>query len=155
MNVQFKTINQNVTAEIVEKKSKFIANLVYVENSEQVEQELEKIRKKFHDAKHHCFAYRIQEENTVIERASDDGEPSGTAGSPMLQLLCKKELVNILVVVTRYFGGTLLGTGGLVRAYTRSNNSSNRTSGNYYKKKRTGFKNSYFLPKFSIFPVLL
>lgn len=115
-----KTIEKEVSAEIVEKKSKFIGNLFYVENVKEAEAKLEEIRKKYHDARHHCFAYRIIGENSVMERASDDGEPSGTAGAPMLQLLNKNELVNILVVVTRYFGGILLGTGGLVRAYSQA-----------------------------------
>lgn len=115
-----KTIEKEVSAEIVEKKSKFIGNLFYVENVKEAEAKLEEICKKYHDARHHCFAYRIIGENSVMERASDDGEPSGTAGAPMLQLLNKNELVNILVVVTRYFGGILLGTGGLVRAYSQA-----------------------------------
>ncbi|MCI9246632.1 MAG: YigZ family protein [Clostridia bacterium] len=115
-----KTIEKEVSAEIVEKKSKFIGNLFYVENVKEAEAKLEEIRKKYHDARHHCFAYRIIEDNHVVERANDDGEPSGTAGAPMLQLLSKNEIVNSLVVVTRYFGGILLGTGGLVRAYSQA-----------------------------------
>lgn len=115
-----KTINQEASAEIIEKKSKFISNIFYVENVQQVEEKIEAIRKKHYDARHHCFAYRILEDDKVIERASDDGEPSGTAGAPMLQLLAKNELVNVFVVVTRYFGGILLGTGGLVRAYSQA-----------------------------------
>lgn len=83
---------------------------------------LRQIIKKYVGARHHCYAYRIQEQEGMIERASDDGEPSGTAGAPMLTILQKHNLVNILVVVTRYFGGTLLGTGGLVRAYTQATN---------------------------------
>lgn len=115
-----KTIDQEVSTEIVEKKSKFICHLFYVENIQEAEQKMEEIRKKYYDARHHCFAYRIIEEKQVVERASDDGEPSGTAGAPMLQLLAKNELVNVLAVVTRYFGGILLGTGGLVRAYSQA-----------------------------------
>ena len=115
-----KTIEKEVSAEIVEKKSKFIGNLFYVGNVQEAEDKIEEIRKKYHDARHHCFAYRVIEENHVLERASDDGEPSGTAGAPMLQLLNKNEAVNVLIVVTRYFGGVLLGTGGLVRAYSQA-----------------------------------
>lgn len=115
-----KTIRQSVSAEITEKKSKFISELFYVESVKEAESKIEEINKKYHDAKHHCFAYRILDENHIVERASDDGEPSGTAGAPMLQLLSKSELVNVLVVVTRYFGGVLLGTGGLVRAYSKA-----------------------------------
>ena len=112
----FNTIKENVSAEIVEKKSKFIANLFYVETIEDVENRLKEIRKKYYDAKHNCFAFRLDKDN--ISRFSDDGEPSGTAGSPMLNILEGRNLSNVLVVVTRYFGGILLGTGGLVRAYS-------------------------------------
>ena len=115
-----KTIKQSVSAEITEKKSKFISEIFYVESVQEADEKIEEINKKYHDAKHHCFAYRILGENGIIERLSDDGEPSGTAGSPILQLISKKELVNVLVVVTRYFGGILLGTGGLVRAYSKA-----------------------------------
>lgn len=118
------TIKEAVSAEITEKKSKFISNIFYIESQQEADEKLEQIRKKYHDAKHHCFAYRILVEGKIMERASDDGEPSGTAGSPMLQLLAKKELVNVLAITTRYFGGILLGTGGLVRAYTQATNSS-------------------------------
>lgn len=115
-----KTIEEDVTAQIVEKKSKFISFIYYVSSAEDAENKIKEIRKKHYDARHHCFAYRIYEENNIIEKASDDGEPSGTAGAPMLNLLAKNELVNVLVVVVRYFGGILLGTGGLVRAYTQA-----------------------------------
>ena len=112
------TINENTSAEIVEKKSKFIANLFCVQSEQEAEEKLKEIRKKYHDARHNCYAYSVLENNTVLNRASDDGEPSGTAGMPMLNILVKKDLVNVLVVVTRYFGGILLGTGGLVKAYS-------------------------------------
>ena len=118
----FKTIKENVSAEIVEKKSKFIANIFYVESKEESEKIIKDINKKYHDARHNCYAYRITEENEVIEKSSDDGEPSGTAGAPMLNILSKNNLSNILVIVTRYFGGILLGTGGLVRAYSAACN---------------------------------
>lgn len=113
-----KTISENVTEQIVEKKSKFICDLIYVSSEKEVEESLQKIRKKYYDAKHHCFAYRLQNKNGILEKSSDDGEPSGTAGAPMLNLLAKNNLANCLAVVTRYFGGILLGTGGLVRAYS-------------------------------------
>ena len=119
--MEFKTILQPVSSEIVEKKSKFIANIFPIESIEEAEEKILEVKKKHYDAKHNCIAYRIiQQENNVIERFSDDGEPSGTAGSPMLEILRKQELGNILAVVTRYFGGILLGTGGLVRAYSGS-----------------------------------
>ena len=121
---EFKTVIQNAEAEIEEKKSRFIANIFCIESIKEEEKKLSSVRKKYFDARHHCYAYRIIEKsegnnNVMIkEKQSDDGEPSGTAGAPMLNILQKNELINVLVIVTRYFGGTLLGTGGLVRAYS-------------------------------------
>ena len=109
---------KNETAEIVEKKSKFIANLFHVESVEEAENRIKDIKKKYHDARHNCIAYRVAENGQIIEKSSDDGEPSGTAGGPMLNILQKNNLCNLVIVVTRYFGGILLGTGGLVRAYS-------------------------------------
>lgn len=115
----FLTIQEEkLEEEIVEKKSKFIATLFYIKNEEQANNLIKDIKKQYHDARHNCFAYRIMTESGVVERFSDDGEPSGTAGGPMLNILGKNNLCNVLVVVTRYFGGILLGTGGLVRAYS-------------------------------------
>ena len=114
---EFITIKQNVQAEIIEKKSKFIANFFYVENVEEAEKMIKETKKKYFDARHNCIAYRVVEDGQIIEKSSDDGEPSGTAGSPMLNILQKNNLANVLIVVTRYFGGILLGTGGLVRDY--------------------------------------
>ena len=114
----FQTIEENVTAELVEKKSKFIAHIFYVESKEEAEEIIQSIEKQYHDAKHHCYAYRIFTKEGILEKCSDNGEPSGTAGAPMLNILAKNNLVNVLVIVTRYFGGILLGTGGLVRAYS-------------------------------------
>lgn len=114
---EFTTIIENGTAEIIEKKSKFIANIFYVETVEDAENIIKETKKKYYDARHNCASYRILEDK-IIEKASDDGEPSGTAGGPMLNILQKNNLANILVIVTRYFGGILLGTGGLVRAYS-------------------------------------
>ena len=116
----FLTINENIESEITVKKSKFICNLIKIETQEEAEEQIKKIKKKYHDARHNCVAYRVQENDTIAEKASDDGEPSGTAGGPMLNILQKNNLCNVLVVVTRYFGGILLGTGGLVRAYSDS-----------------------------------
>lgn len=115
---EFITILKNETAEIVEKKSKFIANLFHVESVEEAENRIKDIKKKYHDARHNCIAYRVAENGQIIEKSSDDGEPSGTAGGPMLNILQKNNLCNVIVIVTRYFGGILLGTGGLVRAYS-------------------------------------
>lgn len=113
-----KTIKENVQAEIIEKKSKFIADVMYVQTQEEAEKYINIIRKKHYEAKHHCFAYSILTDNGILNRASDDGEPGGTAGGPILNIINKNELINVLVVVTRYFGGILLGTGGLVKAYS-------------------------------------
>lgn len=118
--MDFITIKEIVQTEIVEKKSKFIANLFPVESVEEAEEFIKEIKKKYHDARHNCIAFRILEENQIVEKSSDDGEPSGTAGAPMLAILQKNNLTNVLIVVTRYFGGILLGTGGLVRAYSDS-----------------------------------
>ena len=115
---EFVTIEENVDYTLTEKKSKFIANLIRVNSKEEAENEIKKLKKNYYDARHNCFAYRVIENNHIVEKASDDGEPSGTAGAPMLNILQKNGLCNILVVVTRYFGGILLGTGGLVRAYS-------------------------------------
>ena len=114
----FKSTEKEAEGIIVEKKSKFIANIYYVETEEEAESRINEIRKKYHDARHHCFAYRIYKDGQTISRQSDDGEPSGTAGAPMLNILEKQDLANVLLVVTRYFGGILLGTGGLVKAYS-------------------------------------
>ena len=117
---EFTTIEENVSTEIVEKKSKFIANFFYVETVEEAEKIIKDTKKKYFDARHNCVAYRVIENGQVIEKSSDDGEHSGTAGAPMLNILQKNELANVLIIVTRYFGGILLGTGGLVRAYSGS-----------------------------------
>lgn len=117
---EYYTIENEETSELIEKKSKFIANICNVTTIEEAEKKLEELRKKYYDARHNCYAYRVLDKESVIDRSSDDGEPSGTAGAPMLNILKKENLCNILVVVTRYFGGILLGTGGLVRAYSQS-----------------------------------
>ena len=114
----FKTIKENISAEIVEKKSKFIANVFYVESVEEAEEIIRKVKKEHKEARHNCFAFSVFTKKGITNRFSDDGEPSGTAGSPMLNIITSKNITNVLVVVTRYFGGILLGTGGLVRAYT-------------------------------------
>ncbi len=118
--IKYLTIKDNIETESVVKKSKFIATLIKVNSKEQAELEIQNMKKKYFNARHNCIAYRVLENNTITERFSDDGEPSGTAGSPMLNILQKNNLINILIVVTRYFGGILLGTGGLVRAYSDS-----------------------------------
>lgn len=136
-----KTITENNVSEIIEKKSKFIAHLFYVETKEQAEEHIKEINKKYHDARHNCYAYSIFSEEGNITKFSDDGEPSGTAGAPMLGIITGKELTNILVIVTRYFGGILLGTGGLVRAYSEATNSVIENS--IIIKKDYGFEVSF------------
>ncbi|MGN1318393.1 MAG: YigZ family protein [Lachnospirales bacterium] len=106
-------------AEIVEKKSRFISHITPVSSEKEAIEFIEAIKKKYWDARHNCSAFQIGE-NNQIQRYNDDGEPGGTAGMPMLDVLRGRDIKNTLVVVTRYFGGTLLGTGGLVRAYSKS-----------------------------------
>lgn len=113
---QYKVLYKGGEDEIVEKKSRFIATVVPAETEEEAISFIEAMRKKYWNATHNCFAYVIGERGQ-LQRCSDDGEPGGTAGRPMLDVLLGEEVRNIAVVVTRYFGGTLLGTGGLVRAY--------------------------------------
>lgn len=112
----FYTVKKECKAEITEKKSKFICNIFHVESVKDAEEKLNMLRKKYHDARHNCYVYKVFDED--VFKASDDGEPSGTAGVPMLNIVNGRNLSNVLVVVTRYFGGILLGTGGLVRAYS-------------------------------------
>ncbi len=116
---QYKTIYQGNTAEIVEKKSRFIANLRLAETEEEALAFIEAMKKKYWDARHNCYAYVLGDHREIL-RCSDDGEPQGTAGRPMLDVLLGAGLYQAVVVVTRYFGGTLLGTGGLVRAYSQA-----------------------------------
>ncbi|MDD7403346.1 MAG: YigZ family protein [Butyribacter sp.] len=119
MMTPYRTVYEGGSDEIVEKKSRFIAQVFPVETEEQVTQIIEKTKKKYWDARHNCYAF-VLGSSGEISRCSDDGEPSGTAGRPILEVLTGQELRNVLVIVTRYFGGTLLGTGGLVRAYSQA-----------------------------------
>lgn len=105
--------------EIIEKKSRFIATVKKVESESEAVAFIEEMKKKYWDARHNCSAFVIGR-RAELTRCSDDGEPSGTAGRPMLEVLLGEGVRNVAVVVTRYFGGTLLGTGGLVRAYTQA-----------------------------------
>ena len=111
-----KRISNNIENTIIIKNSKFITNLFIVENIEEVNKYLNLIKDKYKDANHNCYAYIVDN----IRKCSDDGEPSGTAGIPMIKVLEHKDLNNVLAIVTRYFGGIKLGSGGLVRAYTNS-----------------------------------
>ena len=116
---QYKTVYAGGEAEIIEKKSRFIATVKPVKSEEEAIAFIEGLKKKYWNATHNCSAYVIGD-HFQVQRCSDDGEPSGTAGKPMLDVLLGEELHDTAVVVTRYFGGTLLGTGGLVRAYQAS-----------------------------------
>ena len=102
--------------EFIEKKSRFIGRVWYVESEEEALARIQEMKKQHYDASHNCWAYVIRD---GAMRFSDDGEPGGTAGNPMMQVLQREELYNVVCVVTRYFGGVLLGAGGLVRAYTK------------------------------------
>lgn len=112
------TVLEESSAEYVEKRSRFIANLRHCETEEEAIQFLDEMRSKYWDARHNVFAYSVG--GGTLCRFSDDGEPHGTAGKPILDVINGSEVKNIAIVVTRYFGGVLLGTGGLVRAYSKS-----------------------------------
>jgi uncharacterized YigZ family protein len=115
-NSEFLLLIEGAGAEIVEKKSRFIATIQPVSSEEEALAFVAQMKKKYYDARHNCWAFIVGTDN-VVAKCSDDGEPSGTAGRPMLEVLTGSGIHNIVVVVTRYFGGVLLGTGGLVRAY--------------------------------------
>ena len=108
---------QDAESEFTEKRSRFISHLWRVEREEEARARIEEIKKEYHDARHHCWCYLLREGN--ILRYSDDGEPQGTAGQPMLNVFQREEIQNVCCVVTRYFGGVLLGAGGLTRAYAK------------------------------------
>ena len=116
---KYKTVYRGGQGEIEEKKSRFIANIHPIASEEEALAILARTRKQYWDARHNCFAYTVGK-NFELQRCSDDGEPSGTAGRPILDVLLREGIHNCIVIVTRYFGGTLLGTGGLVRAYQKS-----------------------------------
>ncbi len=113
---RYKTIKGTAAGLYKEKGSKFIARVVHVTTEEDAKSVITQIKNEYHDARHHCYAYRVNPEN-ILFKSSDDGEPSGTAGKPILNQIYSNELFNVLVVVTRYFGGTKLGVSGLIRAY--------------------------------------
>ena len=113
---EFLTIAGAATSEFTEKKSRFVSDIFPVQTEEDVKACMELVRKKYHDARHHCWCYRLK---SGAVRYSDDGEPQGTAGQPMLAVFEREKVFDVLCVVTRYFGGILLGAGGLTRAYAR------------------------------------
>lgn len=114
---EYRTVLEKGESEIVEKKSRFLAAAVHIDTEEEALAFIEGIRKKHYNATHNCYAY-VLGENFELQRFSDDGEPGGTAGKPILDVLTGEKIHDTVIVVTRYFGGTLLGTGGLVRAYS-------------------------------------
>ncbi|AKG33697.1 YigZ family protein [Paenibacillus durus] len=114
---QYRTVRSSGSKEIVIRKSRFIGHVMPVETEEEAVQFIEDIKKKHWDATHNCSAYMIGERDE-IQKQSDDGEPSGTAGKPILEVIRSQGVKNAAIVVTRYFGGILLGAGGLIRAYT-------------------------------------
>ena len=111
-----KTVKENIKNEIIINKSRFITLLIKINKLNEIEKNLKEIKKKYKDATHYCYAYIIGNK----EKCSDNGEPSGTAGMPILNVLKQNDLTNILCVVIRYFGGIKLGAGGLIRAYSTS-----------------------------------
>jgi uncharacterized YigZ family protein len=115
--MDYKTVKAPVRAEFIEKRSKFIASVSPCKTAEEATEFISRIKTEFYDARHNCFAYIIKD---GAERFSDDGEPQGTAGMPILEVIRRRELKNVAVVVTRYFGGILLGAPGLVRAYNHT-----------------------------------
>lgn len=116
MSDNYRVILNSGIGEIIEKKSRFIGSVWPVNSEEEAIGIIEQVRKEHYTARHNCYAYVIGK-NNEIQRCSDDGEPAKTAGKPILDIILNESLHNVLIVVTRYFGGTLLGTGGLVRAY--------------------------------------
>ena len=115
----YSTVLSRASAEIVIEKSRFIGQSFHVEDLEETENIIKEVKKKYYDATHNCFAYIIGEDMSIA-KASDDGEPSSTAGVPMLELLKKLNLTNTLLIATRYFGGIKLGASGLIRAYAKT-----------------------------------
>ncbi len=113
---QYKTFTKESEGYYKDKGSKFIALAYHVETIDEIKQTLEEVKKKYYDARHHCYAYRISPED-VQERSNDDGEPSGTAGKPIINQIYSKDLYDVLLIVVRYFGGTKLGVSGLIAAY--------------------------------------
>ncbi|SFD97057.1 uncharacterized protein, YigZ family [Lentibacillus persicus] len=132
------TVKQEDFDEIIIQKSRFIGYVKRVETEEAAQEFIQRIKKKHHDATHNCSAYMIGEHNQ-IQKANDDGEPSGTAGVPILEVLKKQDLKDTAVVVTRYFGGIKLGAGGLIRAYSSTTSQALQTAGIVERKLMKGF----------------
>lgn len=134
MKESYKILFESGQDEIVEKKSRFIGMTFPIESEEDAVRYIEECKKKYWDARHRCYAYVVGE-NMELQRFSDDGEPQGTAGKPILDVLLGEEIHDCLIIVVRYFGGTLLGTGGLVKAYSQASRAALLTSEVLEKKR--------------------
>lgn len=152
--MNYKTIKEDGIVEEEIKKSRFICHLKRVESEDEARDYIAQIKKKHHKANHSCSAMIIGE-NSEIKRSSDDGEPSGTAGVPMLTVLEKQELTNIVAVVTRYFGGIKLGAGGLIRAYSGSVANATKEIGIVEVKEQEGIKITLTYPQYQTFASFL
>lgn len=144
----FKTIRQPGEAELIVKKSRFIGRCFPVSDEGESASRLESVRKACWEATHNCYAYRIGFGGRFA-RSSDDGEPSGTAGAPMMNVLLRQDLTNVLCVVTRYFGGVLLGAGGLIRAYTDACAAAVANSGIVFMRSCTAYEMIIQYPQLS------
>src|SRR5690625_2716627 len=138
MLTKYYTVNKSGSTELIIQKSRFIGYIKRVESEEAAQKFIDDIKKKHYDATHNCSAYIIGEHDQ-IQKANDDGEPSGTAGVPMLEVLKKQNLKDTAVVVTRYFGGIKLGAGGLIRAYGGTTSQAIRTTGIVKRIRMQGF----------------
>lgn len=145
---KLKLIQQYYENTIIINKSRFIAEAFRVNTLDEIEDILTKTRKKYYDANHHCYAYRLDENR---QKCSDDGEPAKTAGAPILDVLNKMDITNILVIVTRYFGGILLGTGGLVRAYSSATSEVLKNAKFFILEKQIRFKATLSYSAYQIF----
>lgn len=148
--MNYKTIKEDGIVEEEIKKSRFICHLKRVESEDEARDYIAQIKKMHHKANHSCSAMIIGE-NSEIKRSSDDGEPSGTAGVPILTVLEKQELTNVVAVVTRYFGGIKLGTGGLIRAYSGSVANATKEIGIVEVKEQEGIKITLTYPQYQTF----
>lgn len=138
MLAHYFTIKQEGSDQLIIQKSRFIGYVKRVETEEAAQDFIRDMKKKHHDANHNCSAYMIGD-NDQIQKANDDGEPSGTAGIPMLEVLKKQHLKDVVVVVTRYFGGIKLGAGGLIRAYGNTTSQAIKTTGIVRRQRMQGF----------------
>lgn len=133
-----KYVEKTVTTEIIINKSRFITNLIPVKDVEHANEELKEIRKEHYNATHNCYAYVL--DNHMIQKMSDDGEPSRTAGFPILETLTTNNIDNVLCVVTRYFGGVKLGKGGLIRAYKNATSEAIKKASFYKEETKQVYK---------------